>query len=169
VSEFKLTTVAFHKIVPTILLFYRNSLEFVNRILIGVVMLQKLDPTQTTSWQALKIHFEEIKSTRMEALFHADPRRFDTFSIRFNDILVDFSKNRLNEKTLALLFQLAEELHLTDAIEKMFRGVCINETENRAVLHVALRNRTNHPIVVDDHDVMPKFSMACRFVEMATK
>jgi glucose-6-phosphate isomerase len=125
-------------------------------------MLQKLDPTQTTSWQALKIHFEEIKSTRMEALFHADTQRFDTFSIRFNDILVDFSKNRLNEKTLALLFQLAEEVHLTDAIEKMFRGVCINETENRAVLHVALRNRTNHPIVVDDHDVMPEVNAVLR-------
>ena len=119
-------------------------------------MLKKTDPTRTRSWRALTTHFEEIKDTHMKALFHADPRRFEKFSIRFNDILVDYSKNRLTEKTLDLLIQLAEEVHLADAIEKMFQGDRINETENRAVFHVALRNRDNRPMRVNGHDVMPE-------------
>ena len=119
-------------------------------------MLKKTDPTQTKSWQLLATHFEEIENTHMKDLFQSDPRRFEKFSIRFKDILVDYSKNRLTEKTLGLLVQLAEEVHLADAIEKMFQGDSINETENRAVLHVALRNRRNHPIRVDGLDVMPE-------------
>ncbi|MDA9761713.1 glucose-6-phosphate isomerase [Desulfobacterales bacterium] len=119
-------------------------------------MLKKTDPTHTKSWQALATHFEEIKDTHMKDLFHLDPRRFEKFSMRFNDILVDYSKNRITEKTRDLLVQLAEEVHLGDAIEKMFQGDSINETENRAVLHVALRNRRNHPIRVNGQDVMPE-------------
>lgn len=119
-------------------------------------MLKKTDPTHTKSWQALVTHFEEIKDTHMKDLFHSDPRRFEKFSMRFNDILVDYSKNRITEKTRDLLVQLAEEVHLGDAIEKMFQGDSINETENRAVLHVALRNRCNHPIRVNGQDVMPE-------------
>ena len=119
-------------------------------------MLKKTDPTHTKSWQALATHFEEIKDTHMKDLFHLDPRRFEKFSMRFNDILVDYSKNRITEKTRDLLVQLAEEVHLGDAIEKMFQGDSINETENRAVLHVALRNRCNHPIRVNGQDVMPE-------------
>ena len=117
-------------------------------------MLKKTDPTRTMSWRALATHFEEIKDTHMKDLFHSDPRRFEKFSIRFKDLLVDFSKNRLTEKTLGLLIQLAEEVHLADAIEKMFQGDSINETENRAVLHVALRNRHNRPMMVNGRDVM---------------
>ncbi len=119
-------------------------------------MLKKTDPTRTTSWQALATHFEEIKDTHMKDLFQSDPRRFERFSVRFKDILVDYSKNRLTEKTLSLLFQLAKEVDLADAIEKMFQGDRINETENRAVLHVALRNRRNRPIRVNGQDVMPE-------------
>ena len=119
-------------------------------------MLKKTEPTRTKSWQALATHFEVIKDTHMKDLFHSDPRRFETFSIRFKDILVDYSKNRLTKKTLDLLVQLAEDVHLGDAIEKMFQGDSINETENRAVLHVALRNRRNHPMMVDGQDVMPE-------------
>jgi glucose-6-phosphate isomerase len=122
----------------------------------GVVMLKKTDPTQTKSWQALAIHFQEIKDAHMKDLFHSDPRRFETFSIRFKDILVDYSKNRITRKTRDLLVQLAEEVHLGDAIEKMFQGDRINETENRAVLHVALRNRRNHPMRINGQDVMPE-------------
>jgi len=118
-------------------------------------MLPRVDPSQTKSWHALETHYQEIRHARMDTMFQADSRRFETFSIRFNDILVDYSKNRITEKTLQLLYQLAAEVHLDQAIDMMFRGQPINETENRAVLHVALRNRDNHPIRVDGTDVMP--------------
>lgn len=119
-------------------------------------MLKKTDPTRTMSWQALAAHFKEIEGIHMKDLFRSDPRRFEKFSIRFKDILVDYSKNRLTEKTLGLLFRLAEEVHLADAIEKMFQGDSINETEGRAVLHVALRNRGHGPMRIDGRDVMPE-------------
>ena len=91
----------------------------------------------------------------MKTLFEEDPHRFDKFSIRFNEILVDFSKNRITAETLKLLIALAKECGLEKAIEDMFSGEKINETENRAVLHIALRNRSNDPIRVDGSDVMP--------------
>jgi len=91
----------------------------------------------------------------MRDLFAQDPERFGRFSIRFHDILVDFSKNRITEETLNLLLGLAEEIDLRDAIESMFTGEIINETEGRAVLHTALRNRENRPIYVGGEDVMP--------------
>ena len=92
----------------------------------------------------------------MRDLFAADPKRFDKFSLRFGDILLDYSKNRITAETVPLLLDLAREVGLKDWIEKMFRGEKINSTENRAVLHVALRNRTNSPILVDGKDVMPE-------------
>ena len=92
----------------------------------------------------------------MKDLFAEDPKRSRKFSIKFNDILVDYSKNRILKETLKLLFGLADEIGLRDAIDKMFRGDRINETENRAVLHIALRNRENTPIFVDGNDVMPE-------------
>jgi len=119
-------------------------------------MLRKIDPTTTQSWKKLAGHYQEMKNVRMKALFAADPDRFAKFSLRFNDILVDYSKNIITGETRALLIGLAEELRLREAIEKMFTGDVINETENRAVLHVALRNRNNSPIHVDGKDVMPK-------------
>jgi len=119
-------------------------------------MLKKIDPTRTKSWQALATHFEAIKDTHMKDLFQEDPQRFEKLSIRFKDILVDYSKNRITDKSLDLFIQLAEEIHLADAIEKMFQGNSINETENRAVLHVALRNRHNQPAMINGQDVMPE-------------
>ena len=119
-------------------------------------MLNNINPTQTLSWQALADHYQEIKEIRMIDLFEKDPDRFEKFSLRFNDILVDFSKNRLTEDTVKHLIRLADEADLSTAIEKMFSGDRINETENRPVLHVALRNRTNTPIFVDGVDVMPE-------------
>ncbi|MGD9240130.1 MAG: glucose-6-phosphate isomerase [Desulfobacterales bacterium] len=119
-------------------------------------MLAKVNPTTTKSWQNLKRHYEKIKHVHMKTLFAEDPHRFDKFSIRFNDIIVDFSKNRITEETLNLLIALAEESGLKNAIENMFGGEKINETENRAVLHTALRNRDNKPVVVDGNDVMPE-------------
>jgi glucose-6-phosphate isomerase len=119
-------------------------------------MLSKIDPTTTKSWKRLTDHFKQMKSVHMRDLFSEDPGRFDKFSLRFNDILVDYSKNIITEETKELLINLAEEVDLKDGIEKMFRGDKINETENRAVLHVALRNRENAPIYLDGEDVMPK-------------
>ena len=105
----------------------------------------------------------------MRDLFSADPERFSRFSLIFNDILFDYSKNRITEKTMSLLEQLAEEMHLSKKIEAMFRGARINVTENRAVLHVALRNRSNRPILLDGEDVMPEvnrvLAMMRRFTE----
>ena len=118
-------------------------------------MLAKIDPTTTKAWEKLTGHFKKMKSVHMRDLFSEDPGRFDTFSLRFNGILFDYSKNIITDETKALLIGLAEEVHLRDGIEKMFRGDKINETENRAVLHVALRNRGNTPIYVDGEDVMP--------------
>jgi len=118
-------------------------------------MLKSIPPQETQSWQRLAAHYEEIKDVHMRDLFAEDPQRFETFSLAFNSILVDFSKNRMTEKTLNLLMGLADELGLQDAIVKLFTGERINATEDRPVLHVALRNRANRPMVVDGRDVMP--------------
>ena len=128
-------------------------------------MLAKMNPTTTKSWQNLRRHFENTKNIHMKTLFAEDPRRFDKFSIRFNDSLVDFSKNRITEETLKGLIALAEECDLKNAIENMFSGTKINETENRAVLHIALRNRANNPIVVDGQDVMPEVNAVLDHME----
>ena len=118
-------------------------------------MLAKVNPTTTKSWQNLRRHFEKIQNIHMKTLFAEDPQRFDKFSIHFNDIIVDFSKNRVTEKTLERLIGLAEACGLKNAINDMFSGKKINETEDRAVLHTALRNRDNTPILADGRDVMP--------------
>jgi glucose-6-phosphate isomerase len=119
-------------------------------------MLNKVNPTKTESWQNLHHHFEKIYNMHMKTLFAEDPNRFDKFSIRFNDILIDYSKNRITEETIGLLIGLASACGLTAAIDDMFKGEHINETENRPVLHIALRNRENAPIRVDGRDVMPE-------------
>ena len=100
--------------------------------------------------------FLTLQATHMRELFQDDPGRFQKFSLQFEDILVDYSKNILNEEALNLLFQLANEVELRSAIDAMFRGEKINRTENRSVLHVALRNRSNTPVMADGEDVMPE-------------
>lgn len=120
--------------------------------------LSKINPTETRAWQLLKEHYDQIKDKHLRQWFKEDPQRFDKFSIQFNDILFDYSKNRIEEKTLKLLIQLAEETQVKEAIEKQFSGDKINETENRAVLHTALRNRKNTPVIVGGEDVMPKIN-----------
>jgi glucose-6-phosphate isomerase len=126
-------------------------------------------PTQLPAWRALEKHRQEMAGVHMRDLFAADPQRFERFSLNFNDILFDFSKNRITEKTQSLLEQLAEESKLSAKIEAMFRGARINVTENRAVLHIALRNRSNRPILLDGDDVMPDVNrvlgMMRRFTE----
>jgi glucose-6-phosphate isomerase len=128
-------------------------------------MLQKVNPLNTSGWKRLAIHFETMRDVHMRDLFSGDPRRFDRFSLRFRDILVDYSKNRVTAETMRLLAGLAEETGVKDAIEKMFTGDKINETENRAVLHVALRNRSNTPIYMDGKDVMPEVNTVLRKME----
>src|SRR5205085_11234228 len=111
--------------------------------------------TQSPAWQALAAHHDKMASKHMRDLFKADPKRFENFSTRFKDILLDYSKNRINEETMRLLFALARQANLQDWIKRTFEGEKINITEDRAVLHVALRNRSNRPIHVDGKDVMP--------------
>ncbi len=118
-------------------------------------MLPSINPTTTKAWKALEEYFAEFDGTQMKDLFASDNNRFDKFSIRFEDVLLDYSKNRIDEKVMRLLFQLAEECGLKSAIESQFNGEKINVTEDRSVLHVALRNRSNTPVIVDGKDVMP--------------
>ena len=111
--------------------------------------------TQLSAWRALGDHYRTMAEVHMRDLFTQDPDRFHRFSLHFGDILFDYSKNRITQKTVSLLLELAEEAGLAEAIAAMFSGRKINTTENRAVLHVALRNRSNRPIFVDGQDVMP--------------
>jgi len=118
-------------------------------------MLPNTDPSTTDAWKNLEDHHRAIRSLHMKDLFAQDPSRFDLFSILIEDIMVDYSKNRITAETLRLLLNLADACGVADAIERMFTGDPINETENRAVLHTALRNRSNTPVLLDGVDVMP--------------
>ena len=119
--------------------------------------MKNVNPTQTNAWKELEKHFSENRNMTIKDLFKADPNRFNNFSLKFNDdFLVDFSKNRITEDTLSLLIKLAEETDLKNAIEAMFTGEKINVTEDRAVLHTALRNQSDSPVLVDGQDVMPE-------------
>ena len=118
-------------------------------------MSKKINPTQTPAWKALKKHHQEIKRVHMKELFAKDGRRFQKFSLKFENTLVDFSKNRINSETVKLLLKLAKQTKLDAAIKQMFSGEKINETEGRAVLHVALRNRSRRAIKFEGKNVMP--------------
>ncbi|MBE0596022.1 MAG: glucose-6-phosphate isomerase, partial [Desulfuromonadales bacterium] len=111
--------------------------------------------TRLPAWQALQVHYREAAELPMRELFAADPDRFDKFSRRWDEFLLDYSKNRTTGETMTLLFDLARQAGVEEGIGRMFAGEKINSTENRAVLHVALRNRGNRPIRVDGEDVMP--------------
>jgi len=111
--------------------------------------------TQLPAWQVLQEHQWEIARLHLRDLFDTDPQRFERYSLRLDDLLFDYSKNRITDTTLSLLFDLARQAGLADKIEAMFQGGKINLTEDRAVLHTALRNRSNRPVLVDGVDVMP--------------
>ncbi|MGD9787430.1 MAG: glucose-6-phosphate isomerase [Sulfuricellaceae bacterium] len=111
--------------------------------------------TRTPAWKALKKHYQEIAPQHLRDMFRDDPRRFERFSARCGDLLLDYSKNRVTAKTMTLLLALAEEVQLQDWVERMFSGDAINFTEGRAVLHTALRNRSKKAVRVDGRDVMP--------------
>lgn len=118
-------------------------------------MFPTTDPTSTKAWQALQQHATEMKKVQMRDLFAQDATRFDNFSLRFEEILFDYSKNILNNTTRTQLLALARECGVEHAIKAMFGAEKINATENRAVLHVALRNLSGKPVVLDGKDVMP--------------
>ena len=130
-----------------------------------ISMLNRQNPTQTKAWKKLDAHYQLLKERHMKEFFAEDPGRFEKFSLKFEDILVDFSKNRITAETMNLLLDLAEECRLRESIGKMFSGEAINETEGRAVLHVALRNRTQKPIYVDGKDVMPAVNAVLKQME----
>ncbi len=118
-------------------------------------MIPKINPTTTRGWKLLQEQHDEMKDVQMKDLFKEDDDRFNKFSLSVPDILFDFSKNIITDKTMELLLQLAEECKLKEAIEAMFNADKINETEDRAVLHTALRNFSAKPVMLDGKDIMP--------------
>ncbi len=133
-------------------------------------MLKNINPTQTQAWKALTAHFESAQDMDLTELFASDAARFDKFSTRFgNDLLIDYSKNLINQETLQHLFALAKETDLQSAIEAMFSGQAINQTEGRSVLHTALRNRSNKPVMVDGEDVMPAVNAVLEKIKSFTE
>jgi glucose-6-phosphate isomerase len=128
-------------------------------------MLPNIDPTNTIAWRKLEMHFLTMQAQHMRELFQEDPDRFRNFHLTFEDLLVDFSKNIIVPETLQLLLDLAREAELPAAIEAMFKGLPINQTENRPVLHVALRNRSNTPVLVEGQDVMPEVNRVLKQME----
>ena len=124
------------------------------------------NPTQTEAWKKLSAHFEEMSSFSIESAFEENTRRKEDFSIRMNDLLVDYSKNRIDGKTMDLLVDLANELNLQDAIEKYFSGDEINVTEGRAVLHTALRSTSEDPILVNGKDIKPDIKRTLRKIRI---
>ncbi|MEI7455338.1 MAG: glucose-6-phosphate isomerase [Nitrosomonadales bacterium] len=111
--------------------------------------------TLSTAWQALSAHYASIEPLHMRELFAADPSRFDNLSLKFGSVLLDYSKNRITEQTRKLLIDLAIQADLPASIERQFNGEKINNTEQRAVLHTALRNRSDRPVLFNGVDVMP--------------
>ncbi|MEZ4288962.1 MAG: hypothetical protein R3A47_12690, partial [Polyangiales bacterium] len=114
-----------------------------------------VDPTATAAWKELKTHFSKMKDVAMRDLFSADPNRAKTLSAEFGDIFFDYSKNRITAQTRALLIELAEEQRLADEINAMFGGEKINRTEDRAVLHTALRSLDDKEIILDGKNIVP--------------
>ncbi len=112
--------------------------------------------TERNAWRRLAAHAETTRALTIQELFAADPQRVAKFSLALGDLYLDFSKNRITDETLRLLLELADESGLRQAIDDMFAGKAINRTENRSVLHIALRNRSNRPILVNGEDVMPE-------------
>ncbi|WP_312208033.1 glucose-6-phosphate isomerase [Empedobacter sp.] len=120
--------------------------------------LNTINPTTTNAWNALEKHFQTIQHTSIKELFAQNANRFEEFSIQYPSLLVDYSKNRINAETIQLLVDLAKEMDVDTAIQQMFEGDVINVTEKRAVLHTALRNRSNEEVLVDGKDVMPQIN-----------
>jgi glucose-6-phosphate isomerase len=128
-------------------------------------MLPKINPTTTQAWKELQQHYAEMKQAHIKDLFTTDPDRFKKYSMCSKDIVFDYSKNIITDKTLQLLLQLANECKLKEAIEAMYNGDTVNETEGRSVLHVALRNFSKEPFYNHGKDVMPDIKKVLRQVK----
>ena len=126
-------------------------------------------PTQTPAWQKLGDHAAQVKDLHMRDLFAADPQRFEKFSLHCGDLLLDYSKNRITDKTRALLLELAAECDVKARARQMFKGEKINFTERRAVLHTALRNRSESPVYIDGEDVMPQVNAVLEHMRQFTE
>jgi glucose-6-phosphate isomerase len=118
-------------------------------------MLPSIQPDHTQAWKKLEAHYQDMKNKHLRDLFREEPERFSKFSLCLGEIVFDYSKNLITDQTLTLLEELANECGLSDAIRAMFSGERINRTENRQVLHTALRNFSGHPVLADGRDVMP--------------
>src|SRR5947209_6193622 len=125
--------------------------------------------TDSPAWRALAEHYAKTCKLHLRDLFRQDPARFEKFSVRFQDILLDYSKNRITGETLRLLLDLAKQADVLGRAAKMFAGEKINTSEGRAVLHVALRNRSNRPILVDGQDVMPEVNAVLKHMREFTE
>jgi glucose-6-phosphate isomerase len=123
----------------------------------------------TSSWAALTAHHAATSSLHIRDLFSADPSRFTNFSLKFEDLLMDYSKNCVTDETMKLLYALAQERDVTAKAKEMYSGAKINNTEKRAVLHVALRNQSNTPILVDGQDVMPEVNAVLAKIKVFTE
>ncbi len=132
-------------------------------------MLPKINPTATPGWSKLADHFKTLENEEINSLFASDDSRFEKLSTQFEDILLDYSKNLITPETIGLLKNLAQDVKLDEAKKLMFAGDKINETENRAVLHIALRNQANKPIIVDGEDVMPEVNKVLDKMESFVK
>src|SRR5690606_42141643 len=119
-------------------------------------MFPKINPTKTNAWKALVAHQKEMNEVQMKDLFKQNPKRFEKMSLYFGDILFDYSKNIISEKTFVKLLQLADECKVKEAREAMFAGEKINQTEDRAVMHTALRSFSDQPMTIDGEDIMPE-------------
>lgn len=128
-------------------------------------MLPKINPTSTNAWQQLQLHFLEIKDVHLKELFKNEPDRFRKYSLCTDELVFDYSKNLITDKTKQLLLQLAEECKVKEAINAMFNGDAINETEKRSVLHVALRNFSGRPVYAQGNDVMPEVKKVLRKIK----
>ena len=124
--------------------------------------LQNINPTTTKAWEKLESHYSEMSSFSLKTAFKTNPERKEKFSLGFNDLHLDFSKNKVNQKTVDLLVELANEVELKDAINKYFTGDIINETEDRAVLHTALRSNSEDELLVDNKNIKPEIKKALR-------
>ena len=124
--------------------------------------LKNINPTTTSAWKKLASHFEEMDTFSLKKAFNEDPNRANHFSIAFNDLVLDFSKNRIHQKTIDLLVELANESALKDAIGKYFSGDVINVTEGRSVLHTALRSNSEEEVLINKKDIRPEVKKALR-------
>lgn len=127
--------------------------------------MKNINPTSTAAWKKLQIHYQSVKDHSIREYFTKDSKRFEHFSLKANNLLIDYSKNKLSEETIKLLLELAEEFSLPQQIKSMFSGEKINETENRAVLHTALRNFSDQPVYESGEDIMPQVKQVLKQME----